>query len=363
MPVGPSHSARSGGSSGGSFGGSSRSGGFNSSRSSSSPRPRSPINFVWFGKPVVISTGVQNMLISLIVIFVMLVMGTVGCFINFGTNSKELADARSSIAIYESDAEYYQNLITRASSTAEEDAAYIKTKAYFVPKMYSQYTEDDFNNTGAFEYGTYRGVVYYFITYCYKDADGNWRQGETYTQFASSAVRAMFKNAEGFDSEILENFSNTTGTGLSANVMVGEMDVAYVNDIAEGGYFSINTNYSLDKNIDYLAYKSSLKELESSKKSSLVLGIVLTCITLLVLAIGIVVAIRKIKKENEKAQVEAAENAAAIEKAKAEAETAKSEAAKKNRFCQYCGAPVADGAEQCSACGARLFNKTPNGKN
>lgn len=343
MPVGPSHSSSSGGGShGGSHGGGSHGGinfgGISFDRGERRPpRPRRPITFHWFGRPIVVSTGVQNMAVGLLVVFICLVLGTVGCFIGFSSNAKNLSKAYNSIEIMESDAVYYKQLIEKAKDSSEGD--YHLEMASFEMKFFRTYTESDYkrDDGGVFEFGEYNGITYYFVCYKYSVGSGT-QSGETYTQFSSSAIRGC------------ETYYDETNTKF------GKMQIAWHYDEDDCKYYSINTDYTLEKNIDYKSYKSSLSGLESGKKACLIGGCVMTVVTILVLAIMILTVKKRLKKEAEERKIEEAKNQAEIEKANAEAETARSIVRRKNRYCAYCGAKIREDAEQCDACGSRSFN-------
>lgn len=345
MPVGPSHSSSSGGGShggsrGGSHGGGSRGGinfgGISFDRGERRPpRPRRPITFHWFGRPVVVSTGVQNMMVSLLVIFICLVLGTVGCFIGFSSNSRNLSKAYNGIEIIESDAVYYKQLIEKAKDANESD--YHLAMASFEMKFFRTYTESDYkrDDGGVFEFGEYDGIVYYFVCYNYSVGNGSVQSGETYTQFSSSAIRGC------------ETYYDETYTKY------GKMQIAWHYDEDDCKYYSINTDYTLEKNIDYKAYKASLSSLENGKKYCLIGGCVMAVVTILVLAIMIIRIKKRLKKEAEEQKIEEAKQQAEIEKANAEAEKARADVRRKNRYCSYCGTKIREDAEQCDACGSR----------
>ncbi len=329
MPVGPSHSSHSsgGGSHGGGFSGGG--GGWSSGSRSYHPHPRHPITIHWFGRPVVFSTGVQNTLVSLLVIFLFVAFFGVFSIIGYSVNIQEYNKNKQELAVFETDAVYYQNLISKAQASEE---GYFITSGTFEGRFYYSYDEDDFAGTGVFEYQVVNGVTYYFINYTYVNDKGQTLKGETYTQFSSSQARAM----------ILDD--------------IGTIEIAYTYDSDEGGYVSINTSYSLEKNQDYNILK---KEVEDNKSSNvlLIIGIVLLVVAACIF-VGLIFVIRnQIKKSKTQAQVDSAKAEAEIAESKANAEKAEAEANSKNRMCDYCGCSVPDGASKCPSCGSRMFKK------
>lgn len=331
MPSGPSHSASSsgGGSHGGSFGG----GGFGGSHGGNSggyaPRPRHPITFHWFGRPIIISTGAQNTLVTLIMFFLVCALFGIFSIVGYSSNMEEVNKNNQLIAVYETDAVYYQNLITKAKNGEE---GYYLTTATFDNKIYSSYDEDDYAGTGAFQYQYIGGLYYYFINYEYINNREQGMKGETYTQFTSSQIKNM----------------------ISGNT--GSIEIAYTYDASEGGYVSINTSYSLKENQDYNVLKMEIENNDSGS-TFLVVGIIFIIAGVGIL-IGMVFVIRKqIKKSKEQAEIDEAKQKAEIAEANANAERAKADANKRNRVCAYCGAPVPDGETKCPACGARHFEK------
>lgn len=320
MPVGPSHSrASSGGGSGGGFGGGfggpaprpSRHHNEFGHRHVPHPRvPRPPRTYVFFGRPVVMSSGTRSGLGFAFLFFVIFAIIAVVMFINVNNKSK-------TIDVFEDDARFYEQMIERAEAGAE---GYYLADATFDDRINLYYNEDN-PRTGAYEYLSVDGIPYYYVVFeYYNEVTEQVLTGETYTEFSSS------------------QFSGLGGT----------IEVAYT--LADGSWAVINTSYELENNQDYLSAKSSL----SSTRN---IAIVITVIAVIVLAVLIFLVVRAFKRSKKEQEVQDAKNQAEITEAQAKAQVALETAENTNRVCAYCGAPVPDGEIRCPSCGSTEFTK------
>jgi rubrerythrin len=335
MPTGPSHSSHSGGgggSHGGFGGGGSHGGGFGGhvggfGGGPAPRRPRGPIAFNWFGRPVVISPGKQGYLVAFIVLFIFMLIVSVSTFSAYGSQSYERNIYASSIQTIETDAVFYQNMLNKADA---DDPDVKKTYATFERKFYNYYTDDDFSNTGIYYYGTVAGTNYYFIVYEYtNEFTGQKAKGETYAQFSSSTASSLY----------------------------GRIHIAYTFSQEDNAYVSMNTSYSLSENQEYIDLRSKVIDIDESINVILFIAVV-SLILVVGSIVGFVFVIKKINKESkEQAAADEAKTQAEIAEARANAERATAEANSKNRVCAYCGSNVPDGADKCPSCGSRKFLK------
>ncbi len=337
MPVGPSHSrSRSGG-------GSSRAS--SSSRRVSAPRPstrsvyssrpmhrgaampppppprynsygrrhvynRAPRTYMFFGRPVVMSSGTRSGLGMVAVLFIIALIATIIMGVNLSNKTK-------TVQVYEADAKYYEQMISKAQ--AGEEGYYLATATF--DERFNTYYNDDNPRTGAYEYVEVDGLAYYYIVFEYEnEVTGETMVGETYTQFSSS------------------QFNGLNGT----------IDVAYTYD--DGSWVVMNTGYELENNQDY---KVQLASKDNLKTMTTVFGVI-AGVLVLVLIILIVRALKKSKKEQ---AAQDAKNAAEVAEAEAKAQVALETAENTNRVCAYCGAPVPDGDIRCPSCGSTEFTK------
>lgn len=325
MPSGPSHSHSSGGGSHSSSGGSHGSGeSWRGPDDYGAPIVRRPWNWRFGGRTLIISTGKQNAFLSLLSVLILFIVCTVGCFIGRTAIKKDIVQYENQICIYEEDAKWYENVINKAKT--HETGYYLATATYNKAQIlnYNQYNPQ----TGYYEYDEVNGTYYFYILYEYRNEVTNEIvQAETYAQFTSS-------QAFGWNGEI-----------------------AYAYSEEDGAWFSINTNYSLSKNMEYVKTKQSLSSAKQSVKSMLTIGIVLA-----VASVGVAIAFvfttkHIIKKAEQEAETEKEKQEAEQAEANAKAEEAKAKADKINRTCAYCGCKVPDGEEKCPACGSRKFKK------
>lgn len=339
MPVGPSHSSHSGGSSFG--GGSSHSSSSGSSSSNSflgafvggmiagafSQRRRERFYNRYGFYPDERDTQslprrtapTGFLVIACILAFFLIV--TICIRTGFIETSKELSN---NIAIMESDAIEYNELIKNAKLD-EDDDEYYKTTAVFGDRKYTYY-DDNPTAVGAYFDFEENGISYYFIVYKYTDErTGTEYTDFTYTQFSASQIQ---------------------GYG-------GSIEIAYYSKDG-ASHYSINMDYDLNKCQEYLRNKATL---ESYKKTAngFVIAIVVEIVLIVLFVVLFILKLKKynalIKQDDEllfqKKQAEA-------NKAKAEAETAQTALANKNRFCKYCGCKLDPDTNICSSCGAKV---------
>lgn len=328
MPAGPSHN-RSGGSSGFSGGGHSSGhgmGGFSPSPRMGGgfePHPMRPIRFRFFGSNVVVSTGKQSLLIFMIVL---LCISAFGIFITAGiktTQNDDILTLKSNITQMELDAVWYANAKDKAEAGTDENFFITYATYSGIQKFY--YNQ---NNPTGFYYDNdmevkFNNLPYFYLIYTYTTPDGETHEGETYSSFTSS-------EAGGWDKKIIVGKDN-------------------------GSWASINYDYSLSTNKEYLFIKQQLSSEENALKTvkGVFAGMIIAIIVLAVLTIWIiVVTIKKGKKEYENEQEKIK---AEIDKKNAEATAMRNKAAQINRKCQYCGGSVPDDADKCPSCGAAKF--------
>lgn len=337
MPVGPSHSGRSRSPSGRSSfgGGTSRSSGFRSSGSNNQSHNSNgnfhgfaffrPRHYHIFGRPVFISSGIQT-LISSLLLFALLTL-----FLAFSSGSAttrakdEINDCKDYISIIETDAEYYNNLIQTAKTNNTTDDYYI-TQAYFGNTVYEYYSSNP-KNIGVYEAFTDDGIIWYFIVYEYTNDVTNTKQiGTTYTQYSSSMY---------------------TGFG-------GTIEIAYTKTGSQ--WYSINTDYTLEENRDYILAKEDLTDAENWHKECIKNTIIHSLICASIIAVIVLIITYKYKKAKTENELNQQKTKAEIAEAQAKAEQEKKRASQINRKCTYCGSIVPDTATKCPGCGSSDFN-------
>lgn len=285
---------------------------------------RRPINFMWGGRTVVISTGKQNAVLSFLAVFILALIVTFGGVWFRSEMKDELADSTALIASYEEDAKWYSEVISKAKNG--ESGYYLATATYdktFV-NYYNSYNPRD----GVYADISYKNIEYYFIRYkFFNEATGKNEYGETPTMF-------MGDNADSWNGKIAYAWSNK------------------YND-----YVSIVENYSLDSDIRYKDEVLSLNKLKDNKKSATTFVIVATVISVALFAGLVVTIVFVVKKAKREAEINEAKQQAELKKAQEQAEEAEARANQVGRVCAYCGSAVPDGRDNCPACGARVFKK------
>jgi hypothetical protein len=217
---------------------------------------------------------------------------------------------------------------TKADKNIEGDDYFVTYAIYSGQFKYS-YNE---NSPTGYYYDEYTGVElnnvpYYYLIYIYevpedKDGDGfnDKYTGETYSSFSSS-------QASGWDGKII----------------VGKDG---------GSWASINYNYLLETNKEYLFEKQLLASNEQTLKTINTAFIVAILASILLaggLVLVIVNTIKKGKVEQEKQQEI---NKVEIKEKQAQAKIAEEKAKMTGRKCQYCGCRIPDNTYKCPNCGS-----------
>ncbi len=341
MPVGPSHSGRSGGGShGGGFGGSRGGGGPHGPHHSNSfvsgmiggmigasiaNRRRERFETTYGVRPTDEEYNSMPrrtkptafLILSIFIAFFMLCT-----FFMLASANSNIKLYNATIATMESDyKDYYKPMIDTVTST---DYSYGKNDYYKTTAEFSTLKRTYYNSNpsapACYEDFTRNNVVYYFIVYEYTDKNGETRTGTTYTQFSSSQIPSN-----------------------------GRIEIAYYDK--NGEHYSINLNYELDKCEEYLYYKSVLSNNKSSKKGVITALVIET----IILALFVTLYVLRVKKYY---KLIAQDEEILFQKKKAEAEKATAEAnevkSKTNKFCRYCGSKLEANTTKCPSCGARL---------
>ena len=213
--------------------------------------------------------------------------------------------------VMKSDAVQYQEIIDRANAGVE---GYYKITIDDI-KISGSSTWGDYpselslsSKTNRFDADAYSevvkdGVYYYYLDFSFFDEENGWISGTTYSYYSESAILGM-----------------------------SSLDLIYTKVYdGDGSWDIIQTNYSLDKNIDYWYLGKQVR----------------TAAILLVVAVGMGVLFVWCSTKVHKA------------KANAKSSTDSSSSATTNetkyKYCRYCGCQVIYSNDRCSACGSREF--------
>jgi len=287
-------------------GGSSRSGGGSSHRgggfhrSGGSYYRRSPRRFYWFGRTVVFTSGISSIIMLLIFI---LMFGAMLCIVTGSVKSqnKQIVDD------YVYYGQIYEDICEKAKSN--EDGYYKFTFNNIDTYELENNIWVDGENTLQVFYDdtfTYRGKTWWLVEYNFTDANNNQIFERTYSCYEIADIRSM-----------------------------SEFSIAYTK--IDGSWWSINADFKLENNKEYL-YEQQVLE-SNNKMFKIGLSIVLVMAGLIVLSI--VAIILKSKKT-----AEINENTNRIpEQAPAE---------EKTRFCDYCGTIVDKKSTKCPNCGSKI---------
>ncbi len=334
MPTGPSHSSGGfggggGHSSGGGFGG----GGFSFGGGSNGwrRRPTGPRTIHFFGRSIIIAGGQYSSAVGFFafVIFFAIFSAFLGLFAY--SNNSDIKSYSASAAVFEEDAEFFSDLITKAKAGKEDEGYYLTTANFDGINL--TYVDGD-TRTGIFYYDMYNNIPYYFIQYEYVNthAEDSINLGTTYAQFSSSAANGLIISGE------------------------GQIEIAYTK--FEGEWWSINTNYSLEKNIEYKMTLNAIDETKSSQKFVIGFMIVTIVATIGFLAAAILKLVSGAKKAKAEALLEAEKKEAEISEAQARAEEARASAESKQAYvCSYCGSDIPAGETKCPMCGSSKRTK------
>lgn len=342
----------SGGSGGFSIGGGSRGGGGGfsfgggSRRSSSSsysgnhhhhtPRPRRPWRVPMFGRTVVISTGAQSMFSLFVVVFL------IACFVcvtfgrSVGKMNSDIKDQNTLIASYETRDKDYKTLIQGAKNGTYE------LQYFDISQFYNDYTQTfnyksyngnyDPTTPGIYDWDFYRdGQEYFFIVYEYQ-VNGTTKTDWTFVQYTEYQLKDILVKAN-HPGEI-------------------EIAVGYLTNTEskDDGIYAMNTDYSLEANQEYHYELWVLEDMKGDRNSNLWIAIGAGAVALAIVAGVVIYLIKKYKNAQRQADADVA-------KTEAETKLAEEQAKQINRICDYCGASVPDGEDDCPACGSRIFKE------
>jgi len=332
MPIGPSHSGRSSGGFGGSRSGGGHSYGGGGYRSHSFYH--GPRRFVFFGRTYVLTSGASSIIALLL--FGVFFFGVLcfGMFADKKGTKHDIASYQTQIATMESDAEFYTDLIQKATSPTPTAGYYLATATIdnnpFDESPFSTFEYYSSNPTTPGAYYSFRDdqAIWYFVVYKYTHStDGTplTLRGMTYTQYSYSQLPAT-----------------------------GELQIAYT--YYENNWWSINTDYTLAKNKDYTYTKELLTKAEKSI-SSKTTWMIISGIVVVGLVVGLIFTIKKnAKRQEEENQIKLNKAKAETDEAVAKATEAQKRAAQIGRKCEYCESSVPDGAKHCPNCGSSMFD-------
>ena len=352
MARGFSHSGRSGGgggsrSSGGgfSFGGGSRSsgGGFSfgsSSRSSGSSyssgghyhhhhhRPRRPWNISMFGRTVVIAPGTQFLFYILAIVMIFSTIMFTSNIKAIGWKGDEVKAQQEYVEKYETYSETFLDVIEKGQANKADPTKYTNYRVETVtfPVVYRTWYNESNPQPGYYKAFNFEGVEYYYICYQYTAVDGT-------TKFDSTFAQYYFQD-------------------IPTN---GQIEIAHAKIGSE--YWAINTDYTLEGNMDYQYDKALLADMKSDRNGTIISTLIYGALVAGAVLIVVLVVVKKFKNAQKKADLENQKTEAEIAEAQAKAEVAQAQAQKVGRTCKYCEAPIPDGADVCPACGSRFFEK------
>lgn len=326
MPIGPSHSRGGGGSrSSGGFGSSGGThshggsfGGFGGGQHIHIPRV--PIRLNLFGSRIVVSTGRQSAIVAIVVF---LVFAIFGCFVTSTMKqnlNSEISDYKAYISQCELDAVWYENAKQKAIAGTDQD--FFITYATDYDYYYDRDMAVVMNN-----------VKFYYLIYEYQiPIDSN-----------NDGVIDYYQKQEG---ETYSTFSSSQAIQWDRKIFVGKDG---------GSWASMNYNYSLSTNQEYLFQKQELAESESTLKTINAVFIGLILISVAIVVVLVIVIVKTIKKGKLEFEKEQQKKAAEVAEAQAKADEARRRASQISRVCIYCGCDVPDGAEKCPSCGSSDF--------
>lgn len=321
MPTGPQHDYSGGSSGGGSFNFSSEGGDFGSSggsyyggsRGRRAPRPPRPgFAFIYVnGRPYEVTSKFQRGY-SLLVMFQILLIVLIAIFGSFLSSRSGSADTKS---IMESDAEYYSEAISLADASGT--SGYYLATATYENRYYYDYSYVDSHDipTGIYEWGTYKGITYYWIVYEY-DVGGRTYKGQTYAQYTQNYF-----------------FGQSSGKC--------QLQIVYAKDGA--AYASINSDYTLEKNIEYKDICDQVVEY-----NGFLAAIIVAAVIFVALLVTSIVMFKKRAQE-----VKADDGEASGTKQESES----SETKVQRKMCSYCGSVVSSDTMRCPSCGSKKFIK------
>lgn len=269
-----------------------------------------PIRFMFFGRPIFLSTGRQVGFLCGIVAFFVMLISTFAVFSNASSDKALRNDYTEQLTVYEA----YNEIITNAKNG---ESGYAITTG-LVEKVNTYYDYD-------YDY-YYYSTKYYTLSY-YFEANSSVYENETETIYTT-----------------YPNIVPDTTT----------IEIAYV--ISGDSIISIETEFTKTYNVDVPQIQARIDSLNSSIKTQTVAGVILIIIMVIIVALIILAIVKTIKKSKQKQALEDAKMKAEVEEAQAKAQEAQAQADMKHRYCTYCGAKFPEGDNKCPNCGSVHFD-------
>lgn len=265
-----------------------------------------PIRFMFFGRPIFLSTGRQVGFVCGIVAFFVMLISTFAVFSN------------------------------ASSDRALKNQYLEKQETYDL--YYSVITNAKAGETG---YGI--------------DTEGTVTKLNTYTDYYGYPKYYTYNYKFYIGSNLIENEETETVYTNKYYYSIGDdIEIAYM--VFDGKYFSIETDFEITYKSDIAYINSEIDNLKSSIKTQTVAGVILVLIMVIIVALMILLTVKTIKKSKEKQALEDAKMRAEVKEAEAKAQEAQAQADKMHRYCTYCGAKFPDGDNKCPNCGSAHFD-------
>lgn len=278
-----------------------------------------PMRFIFFGRPIFLSTGRQvGFLCGIIAFFVMLISSIAVCS-NLGYDKK--------------DREYYKELISSyelvENALLEEPGyAFATGNVKFYDKK-SQKLHYSVNIDGK-NYNVETKARFDYNSYNYGSSK------EIYTLCDDINYYQIY-------GEVLDNYLTAPG----------EIEIAYT---MENGNLVV-AEFVID--LIYCNYEGLLQKtvenLNATIKTETVAVVILIIIDVAIIALIVLGIVKTLKKSKEKEELEKQKLQAEVQEAEAKAQEAQTQADMKNRYCLYCGVKFADNDTKCPNCGSSHF--------
>lgn len=280
-----------------------------------------PMRFMFFGRPIIISSGRQIGFMCGFVAFLVMLVSTFAVFGNLSMYKNDREEWRQTIAEYQEYSSSYLDIIQKAN---DGESGYGKTTGTFDRNSYSGSVNGQM--TGFVIYNSY-GSRTYSVVYRFTIDGDAWTYGETMSlYYSTSDVPSSLTIAY----QIVTNGNE---------VIIYSVETDFVNTYAE----------------DMAYYEAQVEACNSSIKTATTSAVILIVIIVVIIALIILSFVKVIKNSKKQQAMEEAKKQAEVKEAQARAQQAEDELNQSRRYCEYCGTKFPEGEDECPNCGSSHF--------
>lgn len=279
-----------------------------------------PMRFMFFGRPIIISSGRQIGFMCGFVAFLVMLISTFVVFGNLSMYKQDKAEWQQTISEYQEYSSSYLDIIQKAN---DGESGYGKV-------------------TGTYDRSSFFGSV--------SDYKTGFVVYNNYGSLSYSVVYEFTVDGDIYFDETMSLYYNTSN-------VPNPLTIAYqvVNENGEVKVYSVETDFVNTYADDMAYYNAQIEECNKSIKTSITSAIILIIIIVIIIALIVLSIVKVIKNSKKQQAMEEAKKQAEVKEAQARAQQAEDELNQSRRYCEYCGTKFPEGEDECPNCGSSHF--------